>query len=100
MRYLSLSVIIVIVFVSGSCVFKGESELSKALSVAVKERKLSQRKMEYILTEYEKVRVEDKSKARQYVTSILGAIEMGGDSTHIDAARREVLKIQRDGKNI
>ena len=95
MRFYTL---VVIVLMSGACSSKGESALSKGLSLAVKEKKLTQKKMEYILTEYDKLRDDDKSKAREYVDQVLNAIEMGGDSTHIDAARRQVLRRQGERK--
>jgi hypothetical protein len=79
-------------FLSGGCFSKGESSLSKALSGAVKEKRISARKMENILAEYDKLRDEDKKVAHDYVNVVLTAIEMGGDSSHIDAARKQVLQ--------
>jgi hypothetical protein len=90
--------IIFIFVISGACSSKGESALSKGLAVAVREKKITQKKMEYILAEYDKLRDEDKTKAREYVDEVLNAIEMGGDSTHIDAARRLVLRRQGERK--
>jgi len=66
------------------------------LSGAVKEKKVTQSKMESILKEYDKLSDEDKSTAREYVDLILSAIEMGGDSTHIDAARKHVLRKKQE----
>ena len=77
---------------AGACISKGESQLSKALSAAVKERKLSAQKMDTILKEYDEVREKDRDKAREYVLQVINAIDMGGDSTHIDVARRSVVK--------
>ena len=77
---------------AGACFSGGDSKLSKALTVAVKEKRISQKKVETILTEYDKIRDDDKKKAQEYVTQVLNAIEMGGDSSHIDAARRQILK--------
>jgi predicted solute-binding protein len=74
---------------------KGESQLSKALSTAVKEKKVSMKKMESILQEYEKLHDEDKIIAREYLNQILNAIEMGGDSTHIDVVRRQILRTKK-----
>ena len=74
-----------------ACTTKGSSTLSDALSEAVKEKKISARKMESILSEHERISDQDKLKGREYVNQVVGAIEMGGDSTHIDAARRNVL---------
>jgi hypothetical protein len=70
------------------CGFKGHSDLEDALSLAVKERKLTEKKKVIILKEYEILRDEDKQKARTYVEQVVKAVEMGGDSTHIDAVRR------------
>ena len=90
MRVITLSLAFVL-SIATSCSFKGESELSKTLSIAVKEKKLSPRKKDYILDEYDRLRDEDKSKAREYLKAVVNAVEMGGDSTHIDAARRQVI---------
>lgn len=84
-------------FILAAC-SKGESTLSKALTAAVKERKLTQKKMEYILAEYDELRDDDKQKAREYFDQVLNAIEMGGDSTHIDVARKQVLRKQKTKK--
>ena len=83
-----------ILLLVSACASKGGSALSEALVRAVKEKKISEKKMENILTEYDKLRDEDKSKARQYVEQVVSAIEMGGDSTHIDVARKFVLRRQ------
>ena len=79
-----------------SCGIKGESELSKALSGAVKENKVSQRKMNSIIKEYEMLRDRDRETSRKYVDGILNALKMGGDSSHIDVVRR--LLVEEDGK--
>src|SRR5687768_5873021 len=83
---------LVITMAVGGCTSKGQSQLSKALSAAVKENKISGEKMESILKEYDFVREEDKTKAREYLVQVLNAIEMGGDSSHIDVARKQVLE--------
>ena len=95
MRAIAISVVFIL-SIATSCSFSGESELSKALSTAVKEKKLSAKKKEYILNEYDRLRDEDKSKARQYADGVVNAVEMGGDSTHIDAARRQVINQKVD----
>ena len=79
-----------------SCGTQGESELSKALSGAVKEKKVSQRKMDSIMKEYETLRDRDREASRKYVDGILNALEMGGDSSHIDVVRR--LVEEKNGK--
>ena len=79
-------------FLAAACVSEGESSLTKALSGAVKDQKISTQKMEYILAEYEKLRDEDKKVARDYAEAVINAIEMGGDSSHIDVARKQVLR--------
>lgn len=48
--------------------------------------------MDAILAEYNNLREDDKKKAQEYVLQVLSAIEMGGDSSHIDAVRRQILK--------
>ena len=90
MRLLFLSLAFIL-SIATSCSYKGESELSKTLSIAVKEKKLSPKKKEYILKEYDRIRDEDKSKAREYLKAVVNALEMGGDSTHVDAATRQVI---------
>ena len=85
-----LSALLIVIF--GSCSSKGESQLSKALSAAVKEHKISPELKTSILKEYDLVRDEDRTKAREYVVQVLNAIEMGGDSSHIDVARRQVVE--------
>jgi hypothetical protein len=82
----------VIACLAAGCSSRGESQLSKALNLALREKKISQKKIESIITEYNKIREDDKEKAQEYVTQVLNAIEMGGDSSHIDAARRQILK--------
>lgn len=86
------TVLFLLIMAFASCTSKGESELSKALSAAVKENKISVKKKESILKEYDFVREEDRDKAREYVLQVTTAIEMGGDSSHIDVARRQVVK--------
>lgn len=81
-----------ILLLTAGCSSGGESRLSKALNLAVKEKKITREKLEIILVEYNSVWDDDKKKAQEYVTQILSAIEMGGDSSHIDAVRRQVLK--------
>ena len=92
LRRLGILPFLLICFLTAGCFSKGESNLSKALSGAVKEKRISPRKMENILAEYDKLRDEDKKVAHDYVNVVLNAIEMGGDSSHIDAARKQVLQ--------
>lgn len=87
-----ITCLFLILWLSGGCSSGGESRLSKALSLAVKEKKVTQKKLDTILLEYNTLWDDDKKKAREYVTQILNAIEMGGDSSHIDAVRRQMLK--------
>lgn len=70
-----------------ACTSKGHSALEDALSIAVKEKKLSEKKKEIILKEYEILKDENREKAKTYVDQVVKAVEMGGDSTHIDAVR-------------
>jgi hypothetical protein len=72
--------------------------LSESLAGAVKEKRLSQQRMQSIIAEHDKLRDEDKSKARDYVEQVVGAIEAGGDSTHIEAARKMALRRQGEKK--
>ena len=91
-RFLRISCIAILFFLT-SC---SESELSKALTEAVKQKKVSQRKMDSIMKEYEMLRDKDRDISRKYVDGILNALEMGGDSSHIDVVRR--LVVEEDGK--
>jgi hypothetical protein len=92
--------LIFILSLLGSCTSVSQSELSKALSAAVKENKISQNKMETILKEFETLRDEDKEQAREYAVKVVSALEMGGDSSHLDVVRRQVVrgKAQRQSK--
>ena len=83
-----LIIAVILALVASACATKGHSDLDDALSLAVKEKKLSEKKKGIILNEYEILRDRDKAKARTYVEYVIKAIEMGGDSTHIDAVRR------------
>lgn len=83
--------LLVLLLLLGGCFTKGESELSKALSGAVREKKLSQKMMDNMLGEYNKLVDDDKVKAREYVKQVLNAIEMGADSSHIDVIRHQVV---------
>ncbi len=84
--------IISMIFFLAACANKGSSALSDALTTAVKEKKLSPKKKEFILAEYDKIRDQNKVKAREYAGQVITAIQMGGDSSHIDAARMQVLR--------
>lgn len=87
----SLSIFFVLLLLlSCACTSKSQSELSKALTVAVKENKISKEKMEDILIEYELLRENEKEKARKYADQIVKALEMGADSSHIDVVRKQV----------
>jgi hypothetical protein len=94
-RFMKISFIVILFFVSG-CGSKGESRLSKALSGAVKQKKVSQKKMDSIMKEYDMLLEKDRDVSRKYVDGILNALEMGGDSSHIDVVRR--LISVKDGK--
>lgn len=74
-----------------ACTPKSQTELSRSLEAAVKDNKISLKKMEKILSEYALLRKEDKEKAGEYVLKILNVIKMGGDSSHIDVVRNQVL---------
>lgn len=99
-RYLHHSLIILSLLVCSGCVSKGTTELKDALTGAVKRHKLSPEKMEHILQEYQTLRKDDRKTARQYAGQIVNAIEMGGDSSHIDVVRRMVLKDRRPDATI
>ena len=92
MRIATTCFFISILLFSGSCASKGKTELSRALATAVKDKKISSKKMENVLEEYQKLRDDDRKRASEYALQVLGAIEMGGDSTHIDAARKTALR--------
>jgi uncharacterized protein with FMN-binding domain len=82
--------LIAILLVGTGCTVIGESKLARALSAAVREEKISRKKMESVLKEYEVLREQDDEKAREYATKVIEAIEMGADSSHIDVVRRQV----------
>jgi hypothetical protein len=86
----------VLIFLLGiGCSSESDSDLGKALTSAVKDRKLSEKKMRDILEEHRFLDDHDRQKAREYVLKILNVIKMGGDSSHIDLARRQVLGIKK-----
>ena len=86
-----LSILCILLFlVPGACTSRDQSELAKALKVAVKEKNLSRKKMENILREYEMLRENEHDKAREYATQIINAIKMGADSSHIEVLRRRL----------
>lgn len=78
---------------------KEASELSKALTGAVNDRKISRKTMDNILKEYELLVDQDRDKAREYVLGIMNAIDMGADSSHLDVVRKQVVgsKEKRSG---
>jgi hypothetical protein len=92
MSALLTRVFVIFLLILGSCTPKGQTELSKALQAAVKDNKISARKKEIILSEYAVIRKDDKQKASEYVLKVLNVIKMGGDSSHIDVVRRQVLR--------
>ena len=92
MRFL---LIVLMLFFLAGCSSGSESKLDKALTSAVKDRKLSEKKKQSILAEYNRLMEQDRAKAHQYVETILNAIQMGGDSTHIDVARKQLLGRQK-----
>jgi hypothetical protein len=47
------------------------------------------------LKEHEMLRDQDHDKAKEYVLQLMNAIKMGGDSTHIDVVRRQILGVQK-----
>lgn len=81
------SLIIVLLLASG-CSPTGQSDLSRSLTVAVEEKKISHQAKEQILAEYKLLREEDKAKAREFAAQIVSALEMGADSSHIDVLRK------------
>ena len=81
---------VLLLLLSAACTSKSQSDLSKALTVAVKEKKVSKEKMEDILIEYELLRENEKEKARTYADQIVKALEMGADSSHIDVLRKQI----------
>ena len=91
-RWCGILNFVLVCLLAGACISKGESSLTKALSGAVKEQKISPQKMDRILAEYDRLRDEDRKVAHDYANVVLNAIEMGGDSSHIDAARKQVLR--------
>jgi hypothetical protein len=82
--------LIAVLLVGAGCTAISESNLSKALSAAVREDKISRKKMESVLKEYEALREQDGKKAHEYAMKVIEAIEMGADSSHIDVVRRQV----------
>ncbi len=88
-----ISLIVILLF--AGCSPKGPTDLSRALQAAVKDHKLSVMKMENIISEYNLLQKNDKEKAGEYVVKVLNVIKMGGDSSHIDVIRRQVLVVRK-----
>lgn len=85
---------IIILLLFTGCTSKSHSELNKALAAAVKDQKISNNKMRDILQEHEILIDRDDVKAREYGLKLLNVIEMGGDSTHIDLVRKQILRVR------
>ena len=81
----------IILLVFTGCTSKSHSDLNKALAAAVKDQKISNKKMRDILQEHEILNDRDDYKAKEYVLKLINTIEMGGDSSHIDVVRKQVL---------
>lgn len=86
------SIIILLLFTG--CTSKSYSDLNKALAAAVKDQKISNKKMRDILQEHEILIDRDDVKAREYGLKLLNVIEMGGDSTHLDVIRKQILGVR------
>lgn len=86
---------IIILLVCTGCASKSHSDLNKALAAAVKDQKISEKKMHDILEEHEILRDRDDDKAKEYVLKLINVIEMGGDSSHIDVVRKQILGIRK-----
>ena len=70
----------------------GKSGLELRLENAVKDRKLSRQKSALILKEYDSISNKDEIKAANYAKRIREILDVGGDSSHVDLVRRQVLK--------
>jgi hypothetical protein len=95
MSHFFIRYFIIILLVCTGCTSESHSDFSKALAAAVKDRKISEKKMQNILKEHEMLRDQDHDKAKEYVLQLMNAIKMGGDSTHIDVVRRQILGVQK-----
>lgn len=88
---------ILLLFCAGCSGAPRNSDFTRALTAAVKEEYISEKKKVYILKEYEMLWNDDKDKAREYVLQMINALEMGGDSTHIDVVRNQFLPVRKGG---
>jgi hypothetical protein len=94
MRYLIIPV--VFLFLCTSCQLAGgSSDFNKALLGAVKDEKLSEKEMTEILREYSELREMDGDKGEAYRMKVMNIIKMGGDSSHIEVARRQLFKARK-----
>jgi uncharacterized protein (DUF2225 family) len=92
MRYVIIPVLFLL-FLCASCQLAGEkSDFNRALNGAVKDEKLSSKGMAEILREYSELREDDGDRAERYRLKVMNIIKMGGDSSHIDVARRQIFK--------
>lgn len=85
------AVCLILVLMAGYGCTKSHSALNKALTAAVKDKKLSEKKMHAILAEHEFMLDGSHEKTGEYVERIVKTIDMGGDSTHIDVVRHQIL---------
>jgi hypothetical protein len=70
-------------------------ELSQALAKASINSKISAEKVSQILQEYVEIESADPATAKTYANRIVAIINLGGDSTKIDAARGQFLSDNR-----
>jgi hypothetical protein len=97
-----INILLIAILLASSCTSQTQSKLSKALAAAVKDEKVSKKKMQDILKEEANLRDEDRVKANDYALKILNVLEMGGDSSHVDVIRKQIManKKKSDGITI
>jgi hypothetical protein len=93
-------ILLIVLLLTGSCTSPTQSKLSKALVAAVKDQKVSEKKMQDILREEAQLRDEDRVKANDYALKILNVLEMGGDSSHLDVIRKQILTNKKNADEI
>lgn len=81
-------ILIVFLFALG-CTAK--DPLAKPLKAALADRKITKNKVSEIQKEYATLNDKDSEKAEEYVKRVTAVIEIGGDSSHIDLVRKQVL---------
>jgi hypothetical protein len=99
LRLFLLRFLMIILCFCLGCTGQGKSDLSRGLIAMKKDRKISEKKSQVILKEYDSLQKADSDKSKLYSTQLLTIIKYGGDSSHLDQARRQILKAKKSNNS-